>query len=256
MTVVLEWPKNPPRRGQRGPQGIISRTPEEKKRDGEFLLLQIDATVRETHNVQATATEHAVEDGAVISDHTILVADRITLEGVISNTPFRGFADGVLTATERSTTKNIRNVVSTPSGVLSIGQPFILATTFVGAEDRANRAYDTLRALRDAATRIRVITTLRDYVDMVIESLVVNRDRATLNSLAFSLSLKQIRVVDSLSVPPDRRRPVRELAPIPEEDRGELKKGGGTQTPDAAPASAETSDSSILYGAAQSIFGG
>lgn len=256
MTAILEWPKNPPSRGQRTPDGIVTRTPEEKKRDGEYLLLQIDATVRETHNVLATATENAVEDGAVVSDHTIVQPDRITLEGVISNTPFTGFADGVLRATERSTTKSLRSAISTPSSVLAVGTPLVVATVFSGAEGRAERAYDTMRALRDQGTKLRVITTLRDYVDMVIESLIVNRDRTNHNSLAFSLSLKQIRVVDSLSVPPDRRRPPRELSPVPEEERGELKKGGGTQTPEAAPDSADTSDSSLLYGFGQSIFGG
>src|SRR5687767_4349391 len=54
---------------------------------GQTFNIALDATTNETHEAPSTITDHAVEQGASISDHIRPEADRLTIEGVISNTP-------------------------------------------------------------------------------------------------------------------------------------------------------------------------
>jgi hypothetical protein len=54
---------------------------------GQTFNIAIDASIEETHESPTTITDHAVESGANISDHMRPDADRLTIEGIISNTP-------------------------------------------------------------------------------------------------------------------------------------------------------------------------
>jgi hypothetical protein len=47
----------------------------------------IDVSLRESHGISAELTQHAVEDGADITDHVRAMPTRLTLEGVVSNQP-------------------------------------------------------------------------------------------------------------------------------------------------------------------------
>jgi hypothetical protein len=47
----------------------------------------IDVSLRETHGISAELTQHAVEEGADITDHVRAMPTRLTLEGVVSNQP-------------------------------------------------------------------------------------------------------------------------------------------------------------------------
>lgn len=49
--------------------------------------LEFDATLSETHSSAATPTDHAVEEGASVTDHVQAELERVSLEGIISNTP-------------------------------------------------------------------------------------------------------------------------------------------------------------------------
>lgn len=55
--------------------------------------LQIDVTVRETHNQAVTVTSKAVESGATISDNAIVEDAEISISGIMTDELFESWAD-------------------------------------------------------------------------------------------------------------------------------------------------------------------
>ena len=62
---------------------VYIRGPEFKAGDG-AVLLTLDASLSQMHEMSATATEHPVEEGADITDHVQPQLPRLTIQGVIA----------------------------------------------------------------------------------------------------------------------------------------------------------------------------
>lgn len=79
-------------------------------------LYQLDGVIKETHQNTVRHSKHPVEYGANLTDHAIKQPYRVTIEGVITNTPFAkqlmnnipGKADFVGTITQSVTGTRIR----------------------------------------------------------------------------------------------------------------------------------------------------
>jgi hypothetical protein len=140
--------------------------------------LVLDASITESHQAEVEVTEHPVEQGANIADHTRAKPESLTLEGLISNTPLN-----------RTQTRRL---------VESLGVVFesnSAEDAVFGQPGRAEAAYVTLREIKEAGQLITVVTGLRVYEDMVMTSLLVPRDARTGEALRFTASFKQIRLV-------------------------------------------------------------
>jgi hypothetical protein len=132
--------------------------------------LELDASLTETHDVENEVTEHPVEAGYVITDHVRRKPQRVTIEGIVSNTPV-------------------------------ISKAVRFATGGDSVEDgRAESAYATLMAIFDSAKVISIITGLKQYDNMVVESLRFPRDKNTGSTLRFTACCKEIRVAASQTV--------------------------------------------------------
>ena len=144
----------------------------------------LDATLTEVHTSTAQATEHPVESGVDISDHIIQRPDEVDIAGVISNTPIE--------------------IVERIGGILAggVSGPAGAASAAFNPQ-RAEDAYEELRILKTTGTLITVVTPLRTYEQMAITSLVVNRDSATGDAVALSMRMKEVRLVESLTVDVD-----------------------------------------------------
>lgn len=193
-------------------------------------FIRIDATVGETHTYANTVTDHPIEGGSPITDHVRPDPVRLTIQGVISNAPQFLPSDNVDGAqlTNRTIevhTPGIRRITPIPS--LGLGGQIVQRSfgigkgppqgptgavlarfqadyqnaakvlTFSAEFNRVRNVFEELVTLWALGTSIRVETELRDYADMVIESLTVPRDPGTGDSLQFELSLKQIKVANS-----------------------------------------------------------
>lgn len=119
--------------------------------------ITIDAVVTETHGHQLQVTEHPVEEGADITDHARVRPDTITLDCAVTDTP-RG------------------------------SEP---------APGRSAAIYEQLRLLMDTAKLVTVVTTLRVYESMVLESLSAPRTAKEAGGLRFTATLREIRVVQN-----------------------------------------------------------
>lgn len=182
---------------------------------GEVVL---DASLRETHTGTATVTEHPVEEGANIADHVRPEPRKLSMDGVISNTP--------INRTQRTRV------------VEQFGTEFVTSTLEdqrQGAAGYAESAYARLEEMRQSRTAFTVVTQIKTYVDMVFESLVIPRDSKTGDALGFQATLKEIIIV--------KNKTTRKV--VSREPKAQPKNKTGTQTPKAA-TPAQTKKS-ILY---------
>ncbi len=133
--------------------------------DPSFLgyLLLFDATLKENHKSKNVITRQPVEKGVDITDHVRPEPDEIDLDAIITNTP-----------------------------IIAPGEDHTAA---------ASSAYRTLLDLKNRATFLSVSTSLRDYDNMIISSLSVDRDVKTGQVLAVKVSFQSVLVVSSQQVP-------------------------------------------------------
>jgi hypothetical protein len=132
----------------------------------------LDASISEQHTGNNEVTDHPVEEGVNIVDHVRPKPDTLKIEGLVTNTPMPE--------------------AGAPQFPVTVGDVTFLSKSKFDAA-RAGTAYADLLALKENATLITVVTGLRTYDNMVIESLDVPRDARTGQTLRFSCSLKQIR---------------------------------------------------------------
>lgn len=163
-------------------------------------VIEIDATVSEQHVASAQVTEHQVERGAAIADHIRALPQRLTLEGVVSNSPIA--LPG--TQTRGVTAAMQKQTASTPGG----GAVQFAALTFDGPLDRVRDVYAELVDAVKAGALWTITTSLAQYDEYAATSLPVPRDPSTGDSLRFTMEFTELRFVDAVEVPglPPRRR--------------------------------------------------
>lgn len=122
---------------------------------------EIDAFVREEHSKENAVTDHEVERGADITDHVRSKHPTVTLESVVSDTP--------------------------------LGD---LANRRAGDVPPSQEALARLEAIDEARQPVTVITTLRTYTDMILESLSIPKDAKTGKALRFTARFRRIRIAE------------------------------------------------------------
>ena len=141
--------------------------------------LVIDATTSEVIEHSVVITSHPVSSGAIVSDHAYSNPVSIKLEGAITNgslylsdiNTLTGFFQGNLIS-------NIYNYMTGPS------QKQILA-------------FNLLEILKENKDLVSVVTRMKSYDNMMIESLIFSRDKDAGDRLIFSITLKQIKLVSN-----------------------------------------------------------
>ncbi len=203
---------------------------------GQLQSIDLDATVRQAHESSATATEHTVERGANVSDHVRANLDRITLEVVVSNQPItvpKTQMDGIGRAAGGL------EIVDGFTGI-TLAQANVLV--FDSDFDRVRTIYDLLLDLKSSGEIVSIITTLREYEDMVLLRVSPVREAATGDALVATVEARQINVVDSEVV----------QAPEPVQTRDAAPTNRGRQNTSV---STNQRDSSILADLAEAAFG-
>ena len=129
---------------------------------------EIDVTLSEEHFFDNEVTEHPVERGADVTDHVRARPVRITLEGLVSDTPIGDLA--------------IRRKEFT----LINGEAFALPS---------DESFARLLAIRDAREPVTIETSLRSFDDMMLESLTVPRTPQNGDALRFRATFVQVQFV-------------------------------------------------------------
>ena len=118
--------------------------------------LPIDVTLEEVHQRDATATEFPIEGGSTITDHVRLAPLRLSMTGFITDTPIKGLT-------------------------LSLG----------GA--RVATAITILESLWEAREPFRVVSQLKVYENMIIESLTLPLSRE--GAIRFTATMRELKFV-------------------------------------------------------------
>lgn len=209
--------------------------------------LYFDVVLQETQNKSSKITEHMVEVGANITDNVRPNVDTVTLQGFVSNAPILS-PDGVMT-------QEVLNPPTPPipitlngaitAGVNAIKSLFasqIVANVleFPNATDYVTQAITTLDTLRMQATLVSVVCPSYTYEDMMIEEIEVSGSPDEGTGREFTVTLKQIRTVSSLTTD----------APTPTTAVPRAKTTTATGSQAATPAPAQTSSvlSNLLGG--------
>jgi hypothetical protein len=119
-------------------------------------LLTLDVTIEESHEFGARVTDFPVEGGGLVSDHVHLEPKSLTITGFVTDTPlvFRGFSLGM---------------------------------------SRAASAFYILEDMWQARIPFVVVSQLRVYRNMVIESLIIPKSRE--QAIRFTCTMREITFV-------------------------------------------------------------
>lgn len=170
------------------------------------------AVVNEQHTLTNTVTDHPVETGFNVSDHSRPEPDILALDCRISNTP--------LSSTQA--TESIRAGGFTVQTTTAAAQ----AAGAIGATDGyAQGEWQKLRRMRDTGAIVTVSTTIGDYDSMAIQSLSLPRNARNYDAIAFSITFKKIRVVQN--------KLTRDVTST--DKRVGKKKSAGAKTPNNSP---------------------
>lgn len=175
-------------------------------------VVQLDASISETHNDEVEITEHPVELGSDIVDHIRKRPITLELNGLVTNTPVVFLAS------------------------LFGGSP--VEGDFLPSSDRVNRAYDELRKIQEDGEVVDVVTSLREYSDMAISSISISRDATTGQVLNATLSLREVKFAKALAV---------DLPLIDEVARKAKDTSGKVPKTEASPAQAGTAENSSIF---------
>ena len=204
----------------------------------QFKFMYFDVVTSETHEGSCFISDHPVEKGADISDHVRDELDKVTLEVFISNAPLGmpntpGVGDGQQQSMPIDPPTYTAPLAPTPGAVFNaIGGA--LSSLLSGKADKINAnvlvfgdtnyVAQTLEAIRDLKTSkqlVNLVTSEHMYDSMILENYTLPRDASSGTGGAFTLSFKQMRIVESKVV----------SAPVPTEPRAKVPVARGAKGP-------------------------
>ena len=132
--------------------------------------LEFDCLDSETHEWAREVTTNPVENASPIADHIIEQPDQITITGMISNAPIRGYLEQI-------------------GGIIdgSIN------------DDLVAQAFAKLDDLRKSHELVTIYTRYRTYENMLIQSISIPRSPDNGDAIVFTLQAIQVRIVTSQS---------------------------------------------------------
>lgn len=137
------------------------------KKDFSIGVIVLDALLSETHDRSASITDNPIEDGAVVADHITNDPITVSIEGFVTNTP----------------TSLFRNL-----------------NALINPLDRVQDIFDSLELFYEFKSILQVVTNLKVYEDMAIESLSIPKDSASGDAFTFTIDFKKITKVSKETV--------------------------------------------------------
>lgn len=153
-------------------------------RIGRFVL---DVTLSEDHTFEADVTDYPVESGGSVSDNIRPRPMKITIEGVISDTPLTSNT----TNRPAAFTEPKGYTVDAVSGGTNAETSGEFEVKFLPSEE----AFAYLQQIWESRDTVTVQTSLGTWENMAMESFSVPRSKETTGGLKFTAQFKQIQKV-------------------------------------------------------------
>lgn len=231
---------------------------------GNTATIFLDATVKEDFSAPIEPTTHPVENGPDITDHVILRPQKLSIEGIISDTPFSieaqaagiattvaatvgqalgGALGGVVGAVAGS--KTLAGVLQAPSSIKVTdkdGKPVTRESTESGDNGRLRDAINEFMTIRAEKQPVTIITGLKQYRNFLLTSFQVSRDQQTGGSIRVNLEFQELIIANSQTI----------RVPIPATKAGLPKQEQGRKNATESTGK----QGSLLYDGIKGIFGG
>jgi hypothetical protein len=150
--------------------------------------IQVDTTLEEVYEDSLEITEHPVEAGAAITDHSFKRPMEVVLMCGWSDSSSSGASDFSDVSFNSFSTGSV-NPGAGNTGSFSGGS--MLASDYVAG------IYSQLLQLQESRQPIAIVTGLRLYDNMLIQSLRVRRDQRTQYALNVQAVLRQVIIVST-----------------------------------------------------------
>jgi hypothetical protein len=193
-----------------------------------------DTDMQEVHERANVIPEHPVEVGQDVADDVRRELRRFAVEGCVSDTPLVSSPGAVEQGGEfREVELQIAPIplkfgVSQLAGaaidaigdaILGTGAPKVHMFRFDDLPSRKRAAFELLEGIWEDAQVVRIITSMSEYDNMILESLTATRTPDDGDGAKFSIAFKEILRVKSELV----------LAPEPAEVLGQPKVSAGSK---------------------------
>lgn len=172
------------------------------------VVITMHAVVSENHTLTNTITDHPVEEGFNVSDHSRPEPEVIQMDCRISNTPLSSTS---ATEAVKAGEFTVQTTTAAADAAGAIGD----------TDGYAFQQWRKLRDIRDAGTLVKVSTTLGDYDSMGIQSITAPRTAKNYDAVSFSITFKKVRVVQNKLT----------RTTVAKDPRVQKKKAAGTKTP-------------------------
>lgn len=194
--------------------------------------------------LSSATTEHPVEDGVNVSDHVKKELDKVNLEVFVSNAPIEDINDrgGRVSTIPIKLQHYKAPLAPTPGAVFNaiggalkdavgslLGKKEEYGVQVLQWDDSFDAVADTLTILenlKNTAQLVDIFMSARDFSNMFLEKIDLQKNAGTGTGATFHLSFKEIRKVKVRLV----------NAPVPTETRAQLQKPKGAQGSKDAPA--------------------
>ena len=153
-------------------------------------VITIDCTLKQSHSRKSTPTKFQIETGETISDHIVLDPFKLTLEGVITDSPL-SIKSAVITSGAAAIGNKIAGNLGTTLAVGGVA----LANVLKKSSSPSAAAFVNLLQLQEDKEPFDVLTSLKLYKNMWISNISVPRDDKTGYALMFTVELEQLLLV-------------------------------------------------------------
>jgi len=153
--------------------------------------LKIDALTSFRHSRAGSVSKFPIEDGSTISDHVTQENLKLSITGLISNTPLQIW-DSAITAATSAIPKNA--IFIPVNAIASIAQ---LAVERKRSErlSREKKSFEALEEINNRRIPFTFVTRLKTYNNMVMVNLEFSKEPTTGGALPFTAELEQIKIV-------------------------------------------------------------
>jgi len=159
--------------------------------------IDIQATIEEVMTDLVTVTDHPVESGAIISDHAFWQPAQLIMRcgwsnSVSSYTKTANalaslFSSGGISAfAGLSSINGLTQYLPVPGGSMAVS-------------DYVSNVYSQLLALQQSLVPFTVVTSIRQYTNMMMTTLSVTRDQKTSQALMVTAQMRQVILVSAVS---------------------------------------------------------
>ncbi len=199
---------------------------------GKIGSLNVQATLEETMTDTVHVTDHPVEAGAEISDHAYYRPAELVMRCGWSNSSPSNLLGAVGSLFSGG---GIQSFLPNLTGLPGLGGSNSESPQISGGgltvSDYVSGVYAQLLALQQSLTPITVATSIRQYTNMVITSIVLTRDQKTSQALMCIISMRQVIITNTVAA---SIAPAQNMA-NPQNTAAQLQGGSQSLQPNASP---------------------